>query len=139
MRVRTRYAELAAALCGAGLFAVTFAPWFGGGGSELNAWEALGITDVIVAVVALAALAFALASLTGASVSVPLPGSVITTQLAFVAVVVIGLQIVSPPDGAGLEPGIWAALAISIVLVAAGWLGMQEESPSRRENEGLAS
>lgn len=136
MRVRSRYAELAAAICAAGLLAVTFAPWFEGSSGKLSAWEALGVTDVVVVIVALAALAFALASLTRISVSVPIPGSVITAQTAFVAAVLIALQIASPPDGAGLEVWIWIALALSIGLTAAGWFGMQEELPARRENAG---
>jgi hypothetical protein len=106
-----------------------FAGWYQPGqGSSVNAWESFSVVDLIVAVVALAALSIAVVSLAGVSVSLPVAGSAVTSTLSIFAIVVLAWRLIDPP-GSGLDRdiGIWVGLLLSLGIFAGGYIGMGEE------------
>jgi hypothetical protein len=100
---------------GAALMLVSlFLDWYG----PLNAWEAFEVVDVLLAVLAVAALAVALGQL------VPDSGSGERRWLPAIIVavaVLVAAELLDPPPAAGneaLEQGAWLALAAALVMVA---------------------
>jgi hypothetical protein len=109
-----------------------FAGWYtvSGGddpGFTVDAWQAFSFTDVILAVAALTALIVGAISLSGASVSLPVAGSAITTTLGIIAALLIAFRILNPPGDLHRELGAWVGLAWAAGIVVGGYIGMGEE------------
>ena len=123
--------------------------WFGlkasaGGlsfeGSQ-NAWHAYGWFIVLVLlVVGFAAIGLALISGSEGDVGLPVAASSIVTGLGAIAVLIIIISIISPPDlgvdlsGTGIDHtrkiGVWLGLIAAAGIAYGGWRAMQEEGTS---------
>jgi hypothetical protein len=119
---RLRAGEWIVALSGVALFVSLFLPWFGGGRS---AWEALGVTDVVLAVIAATALGLVVATATQDVPAVPIALEAVVTLLGVVAVVLVLVRVISPLDGR--EWGLWLGLAAAVGIAAGAWLGLRDE------------
>ena len=78
-----------------------------------NAWQAFDVID-----------------LSGASVSLPVAGSAITTGIGALAFLLVLYRLINPPDDLGREIGIWLGLLATAGITYGGYEGMQEEGAS---------
>ena len=97
-----------------------FLDWFG----LLNAWESFEIVDLLLALLALAAIGAALADMRGRPLAPGLDGRLLP-WLGGALLLVVALQLLQPPpavDGDVLETGGWLALAGSALVLLGGAL-----------------
>ena len=121
---RLRAGEWITALGGALLLVALFLPWYSGA----SGWESLTVIDVVLALIALAALG--LVPLTAAQPvpALPLAADALLALAGKVALVLVIIRISSLPEGVdGRGAGIWLALAASAVVIAGGWIAMRDE------------
>ena len=120
MTRRFEFGPILVALGAALLLVSLFLDWYG----PLNAWEAFEVVDVMLAVLAIAALVVAVGQL------VPELGSGDRRSLPAIVVavsVLVAAELVDPPPAAGaetLEQGAWLALAAALVMVAGAVLSL---------------
>ncbi len=131
---RLRAGEVVAALAGAALLASLFLPWYG----DLSGWGALGVIDVLLAL--LAGLALALVPVTAAQrvPAVPLTLAVMVTIAGALAALLVLFRVIDLPAGAGArEYGLWLALAATLGMIGGGCLAMADErlSPPGRHTD----
>ena len=119
------------AVSGLGLLVVSFVPWYSSGGKELNAWEAFGVLDIVLAVAAVMALSVGLVALTRLSVSYPVAGSSVTAGIGIIAFFWVLYRVINPPGSGDLdrEAGAWLGLLATAGVAWGGYLGMQEPRP----------
>src|SRR3954453_3514492 len=120
--------------------------WFGPKGATdlggTNAWQSYGITDIILFITALVAVALAVTAASSGELGLPVALSAIVTGLGIISVVLVAISIVSTPDydvpsvlGGGeidtsVKIGVFLGLIAAIGVTAGGWLAMQEEGTS---------
>jgi hypothetical protein len=122
-----RAGELVGAIGGLGLLASTFLPWYSVGGTDVTAWQAFSVTDIVLAAAAVVALSVGACVLFRISVSYPVAGSSVATGFGFVSALLIVIRMINPP-GAGdpsVEFAAWLGLASAIAITIGGYMGMQ--------------
>jgi hypothetical protein len=121
----------------------------GGGRGAWDAWQSFTVTDVLLAVVALAAVGLAVASATRRPPPVVAAYAALVVLVGSVALVLVAIRALDPPGlpgdvasvpaGARLETslkaGLWLGLAALVAIVAGGLLVLARE---RRGAEGAA-
>jgi hypothetical protein len=123
---RLRDGEWIAGAGGAGLVAALFLDWYSG----LNAWRALSVLDVVLALLALVPLALVVLQATRTSPSLPVAFSVLTTVAGALATLLILYRIVNQPgpnDAVAVDRGAWVGLAAAAATVLGGWRSMRVE------------
>jgi hypothetical protein len=122
--------------------------WFGPKGATdlggTNAWQSYGFIDIVLFVTALTAIALALSAASDSELGLPVALSAIVTGLGIIAVILVVISIISPPDydvvgpvgvvGGSIEAsvkiGVILGLLATIGVTAGGFLAMQEEGTS---------
>lgn len=120
--------------------------WFGPNGDTdlggTNAWQSYGITDIILLITALVAVALAMTAAANGELGTPVALSSILTGLGVISVILVIISIVSPPDydvsgvlgggeiEASVKVGVVFGLIAAIAVTVGGWLAMQEEGTS---------
>ena len=140
---RLRAGELIAAGGGVALLVVMFLDWYAAGGTTsvggqrisvsvgFTAWEAFGITDILLALCAVLAIGTAVITATRRSPALPVAGSVITTAAGAFATLLVLYRIVNQPGpNEFIEVKLPAFLGFLCVLAifAGGWRSMRDES-----------
>jgi hypothetical protein len=114
--------DIAAGLGGIGLFIFLFMDWFG----DVSAWKGFDVVDVILALIAVAAVIFAVARATGGAAPIP----AIAIALGGFAAVVITLTFVL--EGDDKKIGLWLSLIAAIAIAWGGWTaGRTAAAPAR--------
>ena len=122
---RLRAGEVLLALSGIALLVALFLPWYE---PSLTGWEALGVVDVILALVAACAVSVTVATTVFRVAAVPIALDAIITLFGLVALVLVLIRVLDVPDGAGgREAGLWVALAAAAGVAASGALSMRDE------------
>jgi hypothetical protein len=122
---RLRAGEVLLAACGIALLVALFLPWYG---PDLSGWEALGVVDVILALVAACAISVTLATAFFRVAAVPIALEALMTLLGMFALLLTLFRVLDVPDGAsGREAGLWIALAATAGLVVSAALAMRDE------------
>ena len=103
--------DIAAGLGGVGLFIFLFMDWF----ASVSAWKGFDVVDVILAIIAVAAVVFAVTRATGGASPIP----AIAIALAGYAATVITLTFVL--EGDDKKIGLWLSLFASIAIAWGGW------------------
>ena len=139
---RLRLGEVIAAAGGLALLGVMFLDWYTVGGiTEVSgrditisvgftAWDAFGITDLLLALAALIAVMLAVITATRRSPALPVAASVITTTTGVLATLLVLYRIVNQPGpNEFIEVKLPAFLGFLCVLAiaAGGWLSMRDE------------
>ena len=126
---RLRAGEWIVAVSGAALLASLFLPWYE---PEASGWEALSAGDVIIALVAAAALALSLITATQRVPAVPISFEAVMVLLGFVAAVLVLVRTIWLPGAAAERDwGLWLALAGALGIVAGSWIGIGDEGEGR--------
>lgn len=125
---RLRAGEWIVALSGVALLVSLFLPWYDG----RTAWEALAVDDVILALIAAAAVSLLIVTATQRVPAVPVALVAMSTLAGTVASVLVLVRVIWLPDLAeGREWGLWLGLAGAIGIVAGAWIGVRDERLSK--------
>ncbi len=134
---RLTIGEWLMAITGVALFALLFAHWYrfspadGGPSSGLTAWQAFTVPDVLLALLAVAAVATVPLV---AAARTPSPGIAWESLVllgAIIGVVICVVRLIDvPADGLSLRPGAWAGLAVTAGLCASSLIAMRDERRS---------
>ena len=95
-----------------------------------NAWQAFDVIDLVLLLAVIASVGFAIIEMSGASVSLPVAGSAVTTGIGALAFLLVLYRLINPPDDLGREIGIWLGLLATAGITYGGYEGMQEEGAS---------
>ena len=128
---RLRDGEWIAGAGGVALLAAMLLHWYGLGGlAEATAWQAFGVLDVVLALLALAPLALAFTQATRSSPSVPVAFSVVATLAGALAALLILIRIVDQPgpnEIVDVQLGAWLGFLAALVIAGGGWRSMRVE------------
>ena len=139
---RLRPGELIAAAGGVALLVVMFLDWYAAGGTTsvggqrisvsvgFTAWEAFGITDILLALAALIAIGLAVLTATRRSPALPVAASVITATTGILATLLVLYRILNQPGpNEFIEVKLPAFLGFLSVLAVAvgGYLSLRDE------------
>jgi len=133
---RLRPGELIAAAGGIALLVVMFLDWYeleGGGGIRsigLNAWQAFGLLDVILAIAALAGIGLAVVTAARRSPALPVAASVVTAAVGIAATLLVLYRILDQPgpnEFVAAELGAFLGFVSSLAIAAGGWASMRDE------------
>jgi hypothetical protein len=131
---RLRAGEWIAAASGAALLASLFLPWYEagagdlGGAADLTGWEALGAIDVVVGLVAAAAIALLVVTAAQRVPAVPVMMDALVTLAGIVAALLVLIRVLDLPDGAaGRGWALWLGLTGALGIVLGGSLAMRDE------------
>jgi hypothetical protein len=132
---RLRVGEWITAGAGIGLLASLFAPWYGVSGGEpadASGWEALAVLDIVLALIAAAAVALFLITATQRLPAIPLTFNVLVSLAGLLAVVLVLIRVADLPDGAGArEWGLSLGLAGALGIAAGSLVALRDERPQR--------
>jgi heme A synthase len=135
---RLRAGEWIAGISGLVLLMALFLPWYSDADGSRTGWQSLGALDVVLAVVALAALAIPVVTALERAPAVPLAHESLTTLIGFLTVVLVLIRVLNMPDWATeREWGLWVALAATLGIVTGGLIAMRDErlSPAGRHTD----
>jgi uncharacterized membrane protein len=97
---------------------------------EATAWQAFGVLDVVLLLLALIPLGLVFAQATRRSPAIPVALSVLTTLVGALAALLILYRIVNQPgpnDVVSVEAGAWAGFVAAVVVAVGGWRSMRVE------------
>jgi carbon starvation protein CstA len=127
---RLRDGEWIAGAGGLALLAAMFLHWYAAGPFEATAWQAFGVLDVVLALIALVPLALVIAQATRPSPSIPVALSVCTLLAGLLAALLILYRIANQPgpnDLVEVELGAWLGLLAALVVAGGGWRSLRFE------------
>jgi hypothetical protein len=139
---RVRAGEIVSAAGGAALLVIMFLEWYALGLGSVtplgdadlgaNAWEAFGVIDLLLALVAVLGLALLAVQLVGRGPALPVAFEVVTSTLALVAVLLVAYRIVNQPgsnDLVDVSLGAWLGLVATAVVFWGAWKSLSDERP----------
>ena len=129
-----RRAEPLAGLGGLLLLVSLFLPWYRlqdpslQVAEDFSAWQALAVIDVLLAILAVPAILVPVLSLARRGPAKAIAIAVIASATGWLAIVLVAVRLVFPPDGLDLRYGAWLALAGALLAWVGSWLSMRDES-----------
>jgi hypothetical protein len=135
---RLRTGEIALAAAGLALMVSLFLPWYetsAGAGGSLSGWEALGVIDVVLALVAACAVSVTIATAVMRVAAVPIALEALATLMGLLGLLLVVIRVLDLPDGAGgRDAGLWLALAGAAGILVSAAVSMRDErlSPAGR-------
>lgn len=131
---RLRFGDWVMGIGGLAVLVVMFLDWYGptladdrgaflfmSGDGHHNAWEAFAVNDVILALAALMALTSFVLTAVHPTAAVPLAISSLATLVSLVALVLVALRLIWPPD---LFPGPAGPIELETARLTGAWLGL---------------
>ena len=126
---RVRVWEWLTGLAGVVLLVSLFLPWYGAGGADANAWESFAISDVVLALLALMAIALPVIAAMQRTASVSQGWTALTMLVAVPAVLIVLFRLIDlPGEGLGREPGVWLGVAATLAAFACNYRSMGDPS-----------
>jgi hypothetical protein len=133
---RLRVGEWITALAGVVLLASLFAPWYGadGDGSGTSGYESLAVLDIVLSLIAVAAVALAVITAGQRLPAVPLTWNVFLVFAGMLGVVLVLIRVADLPDGADArEWGLWLGLAGAVGILIGALIALRDDRHSSRE------
>ena len=130
---RLRVGEWITAISGVALLASLFTPWYGTEDAPATSgFESLAVLDVVLALVAAAAVALLVVTAAQRLPAVPLTFNTLVCLLGLLAVVLVVIRTLDLPDGADArEWGVWLGLAASLGIAVGSLIALRDERLSR--------
>jgi hypothetical protein len=131
---RLRTGEWVTGASGLVLAVALFLPWY----EDVTGWEAFTVLDLILALLALAALSVPIVTAGHRVPALPLALQSLTALYGLLCVVLVLIRVLNlPGDAHGREPGLWIALAAVLGVTAGALLAMRDErrSPAGRHTD----
>jgi hypothetical protein len=136
---RLRAGEWIGAASGAALLLALSLPWYElDGGATATGWEGLAILDMVLAVIAAAAVALLIVTAFQRVPAVPVALDALVALAGLVAVVLVIVRVLDLPAGAAArEWALWLGLAASLGILTGGMLAVRDErlSPPGRHTD----
>jgi hypothetical protein len=144
-----RRAEPIAGIGGVLLLVALFLPWYAldvnfaadgatliqrhilvtGDPPEFTGWQALSVTDILLALLAVPAILVPVISVATSGPAKSIGIAVIASATGWIAIVLVVFRLLDPPGGSlDLRYGAWLALAGAILAWVGSWLSMRDES-----------
>jgi hypothetical protein len=131
---RLRAGEWTAGVSGLVLLVSLFLPWYADEAGSRTGWQSLGALDVVLALVALAALATPVVTATQRVPAIPLALQSLTTLVGLLALALVLIRVANMPDWASeREWGLWVALGATLGIVVGGLIAMRDERLTRED------
>jgi hypothetical protein len=129
---RLRLGEWLAAAGGVALLLDLTQGWYSGPPREadLSAFDAFGVIDVVLTLIAGLAITLAILQATRDSPALPVAAGVLTVVFGALAVVVVAYRLVDQPGPNELVEvryGAWIGLAATLAITAGGWESLRNE------------
>jgi hypothetical protein len=118
--------EPVAGLGGILLLVALFLPWYGP--ANVTGWQALTVIDVLLALLALVAIAVPVISAATRGPAKPVAIEVIASAFGWIAVLLVAIRLVFPPDDLSVRYGAWLALAGALIAWIGSWMSLRDES-----------
>jgi hypothetical protein len=118
------------------LLVALFLPWYGPGSA--SAWESFSILDVILTLLALAAISVPIVTATHRVPAMPLAVESLTALFGMLGLVLVLIRVLNLPGEAhDREIGLWLGLVATLGISAGGLIGMRDErlSPEGRHTD----
>ena len=117
--------------CGLVLLIALFLPWYGN--PDRTAWEWFTVLDMILAIVALAAISVPVVTATHRVPAVPLALESLVALLGLIALVLVAFRFVNlPGDADSRQIGLSLGLLATLGIFAGGMVGIRDERRSPR-------
>jgi hypothetical protein len=129
---KIRLGELIAAAGAVALLVITFLDWYAVRRVGLNAWEAFGFIDLLLAAVIVLALGLLASELIGRGPAFPVALAVITCVLVMAAVLLVAYRILNQPgpnEVVEVRAGAWLGLVAVVATFYGVWRSMSDERP----------
>jgi hypothetical protein len=152
-RARLRFGDWVMGFGGLAVLVVMFLDWYEvptlvllgdvestAGITGLSAWESFAVNDVILALAAVMAITAVVLTATQPTAAVPLALASLTTFIAILALVLVTIRVIWPPDlTEGLvdttrATGVWLGLVATSVLTAGCLASIRDERLPRPDN-----
>ena len=128
---RLRVGEWIVGACGVLLLIALFLPWYGEPSS--TAWEVFTVLDLILALLALAAISVPIVTATHRVPAVPLAIETLTALFGLLGVILVLFRVLNlPGDAHSRDVGLWLAFAATLGITAGALIGMRDERRSPR-------
>jgi hypothetical protein len=129
---RLHAGEWIAGASGTALLVSLFLPWYGVRDDSISAWDALAVTDVLLAIVAACGVLLAIVTATQRVPAVPIALAAVVTLVGLIGLVLVVIRALDLPAGAdGREWALWLGLVGAGGIVVGGSLAMADERLSR--------
>jgi hypothetical protein len=130
---RLRLGEWITAISGVVLLASLFAPWYGAEDvAATSGFESLAVLDVVLALVAAAAVALLIITAAQRLPAVPLTFNTLVCLLGLLAVVLVLVRVLDLPDAADArEWGLWLGLVAALGITIGSLIALRDERRSR--------
>jgi hypothetical protein len=131
---RLRTGELITGASGLVLLVALFLAWYG----DLSGWEAFTVLDLILALLALAALSVPIVTAGHRVPALPLALQSLTALFGMLCLLLVLFRVLNlPGDAHGREWGLWVALAAVLGIVGGALIAMRDErrSPAGRHTD----
>jgi hypothetical protein len=141
---RLRVGEWLVGACGVLLLVALFLPWYSlgaawtmdpafAGNGELTAWEAFTVLDVILLLLALAALSVPIVTAAHRVPALPLALESLTALFGLLCVILVLIRVLNLPGEADTRDiGLWLGFLATMGIAAGGLIGMRDERRSPR-------
>jgi hypothetical protein len=133
---RLRVGEWIVGACGLLLLIALFLPWYGD--PSRTGWESFSVLDLILALLALAAISVPVVTATHRVPALPLAVESLTALFGLLGVLLVLIRVLNlPGDADGREIGLWLGLVATLGITAGGLIGMRDErrSPKGRHTD----
>ena len=121
---RLRLGEWLAAAGGVLMIVSLLLPWYQGA----SGYEALTVTDVLLTLIALLALALTVLQATRDSPALPVAAGVLTVAFGAVGVLLVVFRLIDDPfSGAEVRAGAWLGLFAALAIVGGAWRSIASE------------
>ena len=139
---RLRGGEIVAGFGGVVLFGAMFLPWFGNHspfcvqlegfpcGHDFNAWEAFGLTDIVLLLAALAGIVTALAA-TNAKTDTQITSASMTVPVAALGTLLSLYRVLEPPGNLDARVGLFVGLGACAAVTYGSWRAVRNDRPSK--------
>jgi hypothetical protein len=128
---RLRVGEWIVGACGVLLLVALFLPWYGEPSS--TGWESFSVLDLILALLAIAAISVPVVTATHRVPALPLALESLTALFGLLGLLLVVIRVLNLPGEAdGREIGLWLGLAATIGIFAGALVGMRDERRSPR-------
>jgi hypothetical protein len=128
---RLRVGEWIVGACGVLLLVALFLPWYGEPSS--TGWESFSVLDLILALLAIAAISVPVVAATHRVPALPLALESLTALFGLLGLLLVVIRVLNLPGEAdGREIGLWLGLAATIGIFAGALVGMRDERRSPR-------
>jgi cytochrome bd-type quinol oxidase subunit 2 len=126
---RVRVWEWLTGLAGVTLLVSLFLPWYGAGDATATAWESLTVTDVVLGLVALMAIALPVLTATQRTVAVPQSWTALIMLVVVPALLMMLFRLLNlPGDGLQREIGVWLGALATAAVFAFDYRSMGDSS-----------